>query len=88
MGWVDDARKLMQDFVAPELHAITARLDSMDRVAGEREKAAIDRHSALTGKLEATRREILLQVEVSRAQRGNGEFRAQLRQAGAQPGTN
>lgn len=30
MGTVEDIRQVIQDFLAPELRAISARLDSMD----------------------------------------------------------
>ncbi len=46
-SWVADARKLLQDFVAPELRAISARLDAADRQDIERDKVAAERHSAL-----------------------------------------
>ena len=42
MGWIEDARKLMQDFVTPELRAITARMDSADRLATERHNALLE----------------------------------------------
>ncbi len=31
MGTIDETRKLLQDFLAPELRAITAKLDSIDK---------------------------------------------------------
>ena len=31
MGAIDESRKLMQDFLAPELRAITAKLESIDK---------------------------------------------------------
>lgn len=50
-SWVADARKLLQDFVAPEVRAVIARLDSADKVAAERHAALLasneERHAAL-----------------------------------------
>jgi hypothetical protein len=53
MSWVEDARKLMQDLVAPELRAITSRMDSA---------LATERHAALMEKIEGLRRELALQI--------------------------
>ena len=64
-SWVGDARRLLQDFVAPELRAITARLEEADKRDAERDKLATERHLALLDKLDATRREIMLQVELA-----------------------
>ncbi|RRA47843.1 hypothetical protein [Acidipila sp. EB88] len=62
MSFVEDARKLSQDFVAPELRASLARFDASDKLAAER-------HAALPEKLDATRREIELQVQFALATR-------------------
>ncbi len=67
MSFVDDARKLLQDFVTPELRAITARLDGADQANVGRNKLASERHLALLDKLETNRREILLQIELALA---------------------
>ena len=69
MSWVEDARKLLQDFVAPELRAIAAKFDTAERQNADRDKLASERHLALLDKLEMTRREILLQLELSLANR-------------------
>ena len=60
MSWVEDTRKLMQDFVTPKLRAISVRLDSADKVAAER-------HAALLEKVEGLRREIKLQIDLALA---------------------
>jgi len=83
MSWVDDARKLLQDFVAPELRAISVRLDAMDKQDLDRDKLASERHSALLDKVDTSRREILLQVELSLANRRIEEL--QSRQSGIIP---
>ncbi len=55
-SWVADARKLLQDFVAPEVRAVTARLDTSDKLAEERHAALLssskERHAALLDMLE------------------------------------
>jgi DNA repair exonuclease SbcCD ATPase subunit len=38
MGVVEDVRQIIQDFLAPELRAIIARLDAQDKVADARYK--------------------------------------------------
>ncbi len=75
-SWFGDARKLLQDFVAPELRAITARLDEADRRDTERDKLATERHLTLLDKLEANRREVMLHVELALANRKIEELQA------------
>ena len=80
MSWVEDARKLMQDFVAPELRGINQRLDDVvagmqksfaevERLAHKRqqasEKFAADRCSALLDRMESMRRELLLAIDLA-----------------------
>ena len=60
MSWVEDARKLLQGFVAPELRAISLRLDASEKLNAER-------HQVLLDKLDGTRREIMLQLELAMA---------------------
>ena len=80
-SWVGDVRKLLQDFVAPELRAIATRLDEADRHDAKRDKVAAKRHLALLDKLESNRREIMLQVDLMLATRKIEELQA--RQAAA-----
>ena len=56
MSWVEDARKWMQDFVAPELRAISTWLDTSD-------KLGVEQHAAVLVKLEEFRRELILMVK-------------------------
>jgi hypothetical protein len=44
MSVVDDSRKLIQDFIAPELRTISARLDALERRFDEGERRAERRH--------------------------------------------
>ena len=75
-SWVADARRLLQDFVTPEVRTLTARLDAMDKVAAERHAVLLDmferrdaiaaeRHQALLDKMEGTRRELMTQIELA-----------------------
>ena len=95
MSFVEDARKLLQDFVAPELRGINQRLDDMvagleksfaevERLAQERqqasEKLAAERQSALLDRMEALKRELLLAVDLAIAHRRIEELEGRLRQ--------
>jgi hypothetical protein len=82
MSWIEDAPKLMQDFVTPELRAITARMDSADRLATER-------HNTLLEKMDALRREVGLQIDLALAHRKLEELQAKQQQVNTQqPGAN
>ena len=48
MSVVEDSRKLMQDFLAPELRAIAARLDALEKRFDESEK----RHEKFADKID------------------------------------
>ena len=82
-SWVGDARKIIQDFVAPELRAIAARLDEAERRDAERDKLATERHLVLLDKLEATRRELMLHTELAIARSRLQDFES--RQNSSQP---
>jgi hypothetical protein len=45
MGAIEDTRRVLQDFLAPELRAISARLDALDKNVGDNERRAELRHS-------------------------------------------
>jgi hypothetical protein len=77
VSWVDDARKLMQDFVAPELRAISARFDAAERLDAERDKVAAERQAALLEKFEGLRREVKLQIDLGAGRPSTGRTRAQ-----------
>jgi tetrahydromethanopterin S-methyltransferase subunit G len=51
MGAIEDTRKVLQDFLAPELREIRTRLDSLEKRMDERfeesEKRAAERHNAV-----------------------------------------
>jgi RNA processing factor Prp31 len=48
MSVVEDSRKLMQDFLAPEVRSIAARLDALEKRFDESER----RHDKLSEKIE------------------------------------
>lgn len=45
MGAIEDGRKLIQDFLAPELRAIAVRLDGLEKKVDENECRADARHA-------------------------------------------
>jgi hypothetical protein len=44
MSVIDDTRKVMQDFLAPELRAITTRLDALEKRFEDSDRRAERRH--------------------------------------------
>jgi hypothetical protein len=44
MSVIEDSRKVLQDFIAPELRAISARLDALEKKFDENERRAEKRH--------------------------------------------
>ena len=44
MSVIEDSRKVLQDFIAPELRAISARLDALEKKYDENERRAEKRH--------------------------------------------
>jgi hypothetical protein len=44
MGAIEDTRKVLQDFLAPELRAISVRLDAFEKNVGDNERRAERRH--------------------------------------------
>lgn len=44
MSVVEDSRKILQDFLAPELRAISARLDALEKKVDDNERRAEKRH--------------------------------------------
>lgn len=47
MGYIEDTRKLMQDFLAPELRAISVRLDALEELVKTNERGTEQRFSDL-----------------------------------------
>ncbi len=48
MSYIEDTRKLMQDFLAPELRAISVRLDALEETVDANERRAQQRFSELS----------------------------------------
>jgi len=44
MGAIEDTRKVLQDFLAPELRTITSRLDALEGKVDANERRADKRH--------------------------------------------
>jgi hypothetical protein len=76
MSWVEDARKLMQDFIAPELRAISAQIHGVHQEIAASNKLSNDRYLALSEKMDGLRREISLQIELALANRKLEELQA------------
>jgi hypothetical protein len=77
MGAVDDFRKVLQDFLAPELRAVNARLDAIEKVMDahhreilarfESEKTAADaRHIEISARFDSLQRLFELDKRVER----------------------
>jgi len=49
MGAIEDTRKVLQDFLAPELRSITARLDALEKKTDDNERRADRRHDEVMG---------------------------------------
>jgi len=49
MGAIEDTRKVLQDFLAPELRSITARLDALEKKTDDNERHADRRHDEVMG---------------------------------------
>ena len=49
MGAIEDTRRVPQDFLAPELRAFAARLDSLEKVVSDDERRAERRHDEVMG---------------------------------------
>ena len=58
MSLIDDIRKLLQDFLAPELNAIKAGVEGVSKVADARWAAEQSQYATLTTHMELIRAEI------------------------------
>lgn len=84
MSFVEDARKLLQDFVAPEVRSINIRLDALSAAIERRfvdsERLSAERQAALLDKIEAMLREISLEIELAFSKRRIKELESGLEQ--------
>jgi hypothetical protein len=51
MSVIEDSRKVLQDFIAPELRAISVRLDALEKTVGDNERRAEKRHDDVMGSI-------------------------------------
>jgi hypothetical protein len=49
MSVIEDSRKVLQDFIAPELRAISVRLDALEKTVVDNERRAEKRHDDVMG---------------------------------------
>jgi hypothetical protein len=52
MGVIEDVRKVLQDFLAPELRAINARLDAMEKVDEARHSEVLARIDSVAAQID------------------------------------
>jgi len=45
MGAIEDTRKVLQDFLTPEIRSITSRLDALEKKVDDNERRAEKRHA-------------------------------------------
>ena len=63
MSMIEDVRQVIQDFLAPELRAIAARLDAADKVTDAQHKETIAQLSSIHQKVDSLHREAMLRSE-------------------------
>jgi len=66
MSFVEDTRKVMQDFLAPELRAISVRLESLEKRFDGAERRAEKRHDEVMTALSYSREVTSLRERVAR----------------------
>ncbi len=52
MSWVEDGRKIFQDFLAPELRGITVRIESLEKIVEANEARAEKRFQSLESQID------------------------------------
>lgn len=60
---VDDVRQVLQDFLAPELRAITACLDSIEKVLEARFKEVDTRFEAMDARFNSRFNEVFIKIQ-------------------------
>ncbi len=66
MSVADDLRKVLQDFLAPELRAMNARLDAVDSRLEAIEKVIAAQHRELLARLDGLQKYFELDTRVER----------------------
>ena len=92
MGAIEDVRKLLQDFVAPELRALSARLDGVEqRFDGVDQrldglaKAITEGDERTLKAIEQAQREILLMLKLAQSEQRNAEYERQVKALWSNP---
>ena len=67
MGSVEDVRQIIQDFLAPELRALVARMDSLEKVMDARFTAVDTKFVALDQKIQALDQKIDARADITNA---------------------
>lgn len=67
MGVIDDFRKVLQDFLAPELRAVNARLDAIEKVMEAHHRELLARLDGLERYFELDKRVDRLEGRETRA---------------------
>ena len=59
MGFIEEGRQLIQDFVTPEIRAIEARLDAVEKQIASLDSKVDRNHTALDAKIDRNHTQIL-----------------------------
>ena len=59
MGFIEEGRQLIQDFVTPEIRAIEARLDAVEKQISALDSKVDRNHTALDAKIDRNHTQIL-----------------------------
>ena len=59
MSVVEDTRQVLQDFLAPELRAISARLDALEKIVDANEGCAEKRYQEIESRADKRHAEVL-----------------------------
>ena len=65
MGALEDTRKVLQDFIAPELRGIQERLDGMEKRFDALDRKIADDKSALLRTMDFMLKELSLRIELA-----------------------
>jgi capsule polysaccharide export protein KpsE/RkpR len=66
MGNIEDLRKVIQDFVAPDLRALSARIDGLEKTINARFDAANTRFDAMAATMAANHAAMMQALDLER----------------------
>jgi hypothetical protein len=66
MSVVEDLRKVLQDFLAPEMRAVAARLDALEKRMESQDKIAEARHNEIMVRIESLRSSFEIDKRIER----------------------